>query len=149
MSDDLVFMMAQREARFPTDRRYAKNHMWAVDRADGIIRFGFSAYAVRLMLDVYFLEWHVEAGARLAPREEIGAIESKKAESGLFAPIAGTLQRFNEVLLSDPSTINLDNYGDGWLFDIEGPDEGLLSPAEYLAHVKSVWKVTQKTIRGL
>ncbi|MFV1966772.1 MAG: glycine cleavage system protein H [Pirellulaceae bacterium] len=149
MSDHLRFMMAQREACFPTDRRYATNHMWAVDRPYGVIRFGFTAYAVRLMLDVYFLEWHVDAGAELAFRHEMGAIESKKAESSLFAPIAGRLTRFNEALLSDPSTINLDNYGDGWLFEIEGPDHELLLPEAYLHHVKSVWKVAQKTIRGI
>ncbi len=149
MSDHLVFTMAQREARFPTDRRYATNHMWAVDRPDGVIRFGFTAYAVRLMLDVYFLEWQVDAGVELTHRQEIGAIESKKAESSLYAPIAGSLTRFNEALLSDPSTINLDNYGDGWLFEIEGPDNELLSPEAYLQHVKSVWKVAQKTIRGI
>ena len=81
-------------------------------------------------------------------RQEIGAIESKKAESSLYAPIPGRLVRFNEALLADPSGINLDNYGDGWLFEIAGTGEGLLSPGEYLEHLASVWEVTQKTLRG-
>ena len=89
-------MMGQFEARFPTDRQYARNHMWGSQR-DGLVRFGFTAYAVRLMLDVYFLEWHVEAGILLEHRQEIGAIESKKAESSLYAPIAGRLVRFNNA----------------------------------------------------
>jgi len=149
MSDHLVFKMMQHEARFPTDRRYATNHMWAVDLPGGVFRFGFSAYAVRLMLDVYFLEWGVDEGDELALRQEIGAIETKKAESGLYAPIGGRLLRFNENLLSDPSAINVENYGAGWLFDMTGRDDGLLSPEEYLKHVASVWKVAQKTIRGI
>lgn len=147
MSDELVFMMGQFEARFPTDRQYAKNHMWAEPR-DGGFRFGFTAYAVRLLQDVYFLDWSVDAGATLREKQLIGAIESKKAESDLFAPIGGQLIRFNDELLSDPSSINVDKYGAGWLFEMQGPGNGLLSPAEYIEHLDSVWEVTQRTIKG-
>ena len=103
MSDHLVFMMGQFEALFPTDRLYATNHMWALPQ-DDVYRFGFTAYAVRLLQDVYFLDWAVEPGARLRKSQEIGLIESKKAESSLFAPIPGELTSLNEELLSDPST---------------------------------------------
>ncbi|MDP6557119.1 MAG: glycine cleavage system protein H, partial [Pirellulaceae bacterium] len=71
MSEPLVFMMGVFEAQFPTDRKYAMNHMWATE-VDGVseldgatvlngatYRFGFTAYAVRLLQDVYFLEWMV------------------------------------------------------------------------------------------
>src|SRR5438874_5949734 len=87
MSGPLVFMMGKFAAEFPTDRRYAKNHMW-VERRGDCVRFGFAACAVRLLQDVYFLDWSVEAGIPLAERQEIGSIESKKAESSLYAPIA-------------------------------------------------------------
>ncbi|MCA9123015.1 MAG: glycine cleavage system protein H [Planctomycetaceae bacterium] len=147
MSDHLVFMMGEFEAIFPTDRQYAKNHMWALPQAAGVYRFGFTAYAVRLLQDVYFLEWSVDAGATLAERQEMGAIESKKAESALYAPMAGRLPRFNDELLSDPSTINVDKYGRGWLFEIEGSGL-LLSAADYINHLESVWEVTQRTIKG-
>ena len=148
MSDQLVFMMGEFEAFFPTDRQYARNHMWATMQATGVYRFGFTAYAVRLLQDVYFLEWSVDAGAALAERQEMGAIESKKAESALYAPIAGRLPRFNIELLSDPSTINVDKYGEGWLFEIEGSSDELLSAADYVKHLESVWEVTQRTIKG-
>lgn len=148
MSEPLVFMMGEFEAHFPTDRQYAKNHMWALPQSDSSCRFGFTAYAVRLLQDVYFLEWMVDSDVQLAARDEIGSIESKKAESALYAPVAGRLTRFNEALLADPSTINVDKYGDGWLFEIQGPAEELLSPKEYLEHLTSVWEVTQRTIKG-
>jgi glycine cleavage system H protein len=149
MSDELVFMMGDFEARFPTDRQYAYNHMWALPiDEDGRFRFGFSAYAVRLLQDVYFLDWTVEGGAVLKEKQAIGAIESKKAESDLFAPISGRLTRFNQDLLDDPSAINVDKYGNGWLFEMEGDDRSLVSPAEYLEHLDSVWEVTQRTIKG-
>lgn len=147
MSEPLVFMMGKFEAQFPTDRHYAKNHMWAQRQGD-LVRFGFAAYAVRLLQDVYFLDWEVAPETQLSERQEIGQIESSKAESSLYAPMPGRLVRFNESLLKDPSAINVDKYEAGWLFEIEGPGEGLLSPPEYIVHLEKVWQVTQRTIKG-
>ncbi len=146
MSDSLKFMMGEFEAEIPADRKYAKNHMWAAATLDGF-RFGFSAYAVRLLQDVYFLDWGVDAGTTLVEKQEIGSIESKKAESSLYAPIAGQLTRFNDKLLSDPSHINVDKYGNGWLFEMAG-NGSLLEPEQYVEHLASVWEVTQRTIKG-
>jgi glycine cleavage system H protein len=148
VSEPLTFMMGKFAAEFPIDRRYAKNHMWALAVDGGKIRFGFSAYAVRLLQDVYFLDWAVESGTDLKERQEIGSVESKKAESSLYAPIAGRLTGFNEELLADPALINLDKYNAGWLFEIEGPGDPLLDPPGYLGHLAAVWEVTQRTIKG-
>lgn len=175
MTGELVFMMGEFAARFPTDRQYARNHMWAMQRSlhapreetekstlhapreesphaereeYNMYRFGFSAYAVRLLQDVYFLDWSVTAPATIAERQQIGFIESKKAESDLFAPLAGKLVRYNDALMTDPSAINVDKYGDGWLFELEASGEGLLSPEQYLEHLTAVWEVTQRTIKG-
>ncbi len=156
MSDSLVFRMGEFEAAFPTDRQYARNHMWA-RRQDSAYRFGFSAYAVRLLQDVYFLDWIVEPGLDLQPRQEIGSIESKKAEASLYAPIAGRLSILNPELLDDPSAINVDTYGIGWLFEIqpsipntleEDDPSDLMSAQEYVAFLDEVWVATQRTIKG-
>jgi glycine cleavage system H protein len=147
MTDEFVFMMGKFEARFPADRKYAKNHMWAQAQGAGY-RFGFSAYAVRLLQDVYFLDWSIDAGTVLSEKQEIGSIESSKAESALYAPMAGRLTEFNANLLADPSTINVDTYGRGWLFAIEGGGDGLLSAEEYLIHLEAAWKVAERTIKG-
>ncbi|MBI1901662.1 MAG: glycine cleavage system protein H [Planctomycetia bacterium] len=148
-------MMGQFEARFPTDRLYCKNHMWARRGAapprspdSTVFRFGFSAYAVRLLQDVYFLEWCVDPGTNLRERQEIGNIESSKAESALYAPMPGLLRRFNELLLKDPSHINVDTYGEGWLFMMEGAGDTLLTPPQYLEHLAQVWPIAQRTIKG-
>jgi glycine cleavage system H protein len=149
MSGELVFMMGQFAAKFPVDRRYAKNHMWAKAAGEGEpYRFGFSAYAVRLLQDVYFLEWTVDAGTPLREKQAIGAIESSKAESELYAPMPGRLTEFNDNLLSDPSGINVDPYGEGWLFALEGSGETLLSPDEYLVHLAASWAIAERTIKG-
>lgn len=147
MTGELVFLMGKFEARFPADRLYARNHMWALAAGSGF-QFGFSAYAVRLLQDVYFLEWTVDADTALREKQEIGAIESSKAESALYAPMAGHLTRFNEALLGDPSAINVDTYGRGWLFEIAGPGGELLSPEAYLIHLEAAWKVAERTIKG-
>lgn len=147
MSSERVFWMGQYEARFPADRLYAKNHMWAQPRGD-VYRFGFTAYAVRLLQDVYFLDWTVEPGSQLERLQEIGAIESKKAESELYAPLAGKLTTFNGTLMSDPSAINVDTYGEGWLFEIAADGQELLSSEAYVEHLAAVWEITQRTIKG-
>ena len=156
MSDPLTFMMGEFAAQFPIDRQYARNHMWAqrVDDSESALadqlnwRFGFTAYAVRLLQDVYFLDWIIDPNARLAEGQEIGAIESSKAESSLYAPTTGMLTVLNETLMNDPSAINVDKYGAGWLFGMQSPGDNLMSPVEYLEHLTDVWEVTQKTIKG-
>ena len=77
-SDNLIFMMGEFEASFPTDRLYATNHMWAMPNSDSTsVRFGFTAYSVRLLQDVYFLDWMFDAPHPVEVGAEIGAVESK------------------------------------------------------------------------
>jgi len=147
VSDELVFQMGKFPARFPRDRQYAKNHMWAKATQSGY-RFGLSAYAVRLLQDVYFLDWTVDSGTQLRAGQEIGCIESEKAESDLFAPIEGKLIAINEQALSDPAQINVDTYGEGWLLEIAGSGEALLSPEGYMEHLEYAWSLAEKTIKG-
>ena len=149
MSADLVFMMGEHQAHFPTDRLYAKNHMWGQRLPAGGWRFGLTAYAVRLLQDVYFLDLVVEPEMPVKLRQEIGSIESKKAESSLYAPLAGTISGLNEKLIEDPSFINLDKYGQGWMFDIKPESaELLLEPEQYLDHLTAAWEIAQRTIKG-
>ncbi len=148
MSETLTFMMGEFEAEFPVDRQYASNHMWARAADDGVIQFGFTAYAVRLLQDVYFLDWLIEAPATLEAGQEFGSIESKKAESALYAPITGQLVEFNEALMEDPSTINVDKYERGWLFTMNGDSSELIGPTDYITLLDEVWDKTQRTIKG-
>jgi glycine cleavage system H protein len=81
----------------------------------------------------------------------IGAIESKKAESDLYAPLAGTLSSINENVLSDPSLINADPYGEGWMIELTARHDeinDLLAPDQYAEHLKEAWEVAQRTIKG-
>jgi glycine cleavage system H protein len=148
MPDSLTFMMGKYPAVLPADRRYCRNHMWCLP-GEGVLRFGFTSYAVRLMQDVYFLDWEVNAGDALALKQKIGHIETSKALSDLFAPIAGTLARFNGELLNDPSAINVDNYGNGWLFEMTSvSDIETLSAQEYHDFLAAGWEKTQNMLKG-
>lgn len=148
MSQSLTFMMGEFEANIPCDRRYAKNHMWALAIKDDVVRFGFSAYAVRLLQDVYFIDFDITEATPLKNRQEFGSIESKKAESGLYSPMTGVVVRINESLLNDPSGINVDKYGEGWLMEMRGDTSELLTPEQYLVHLEQAWEVAQRTIKG-
>jgi glycine cleavage system H protein len=147
MAEDLTFLMGTYAAVLPADRRYARNHMWAQERPPRW-RFGFTSYAVRLMRDVYFLDWQVGAGDAVALLQPIGHIETSKAVADLFAPVAGSITAFNEELLSDPSGINVDGYGAGWLFEMETGGDGLMDAAAYQQHLAENWEKTQRLIKG-
>jgi glycine cleavage system H protein len=147
MADDLTFLMGKYAALLPSELRYARNHMWC--RAlEGRCRFGFTSYAVRLMQDVYFLDWQVSAGDAVQQSQQIGHIETSKAVSDLFAPIAGTVVGFNEELLKDPSAINVDNHGAGWLFEMSGEAAGTMTVQEYYQFLDANWEKTQRTLKG-
>jgi glycine cleavage system H protein len=148
MSEPLTFMMGKFAALLPGELRYCRNHMWCRPGADGTHRFGFSSYAVRLMQDVYFLDWSVNRGDEVVLKQQIGNIETSKAVSDLFAPVAGTLRAFNQELLKDPSGINVDAYGSGWLFELSGDLGATLDVRGYYDYLAAGWDNTQRILKG-
>ena len=147
MAEAFKFLMGKYSATLPSELRYCKNHMWCRPGADHVHLFGFTAYAVRLMQDVYFLEWRIDPGL-VTLKQEIGYIETQKATSGLYAPLAGRIIRFNSALLEDPSTINVDNYGRGWLFEFAGDLNDTLEVEAYYAHLEAGWEATQRLLKA-
>ena len=85
MSEPLVFMMGKFEARIPVDRMYFESHLWVVPH-EAATRVGFTSYAVRLLQDVYFLDWQIDPDTQVRKKQQIGEIESSKAVSTLYAP---------------------------------------------------------------
>jgi len=147
MSEPLTFLMGKFPAVLPAELRYARNHMWCRS-TDGRQRFGFSSYAVRLMQDVYFLDWQVNPDDHLRELQQIGHIETSKAVADLFAPIGGVLRGFNQELLNDPTPINVDNYGAGWLFEMEGDPGSTMTALEYYQFLAENWEKTQRLLKG-
>lgn len=146
MSDALTFAMGKYEARIPVDRMYSENHHW-LQEGPGGFRVGLTAFSVRLLQDVYFLEWTIDANTRVRRKQDIGEIESSKAVSALYAPVDGKVLEFNELLLDDPTPINTDSYEAGWLYSFE-TDAKLLRAEEYVDLLDANWDDTQRMIKG-
>ncbi|HYU64635.1 MAG TPA: glycine cleavage system protein GcvH [Verrucomicrobiae bacterium] len=113
------------------DRRYTKTHEWvAVDGKHATV--GITDFAQSQLGDVVFLELP-SAGRKLAEHETFGVVESVKAASDLYSPVAGRITEVNEKLASRPELINADPYGEGWILklDLAGdlPNDLLDEPA--------------------
>lgn len=143
---DLTFMMGEFAARIPSDRLYSPNHLWLASENDHY-RVGFTSYSVRLLQDVYFLDWSIDPRTTVREKQEIGEIESSKALSSLYSPAAGTVLEFNPALLDDPSAINTDNYDSGWLYEFSS-DVEFLTPEQYMQILEDGWEETQRMIKG-
>jgi len=114
------------------ERRYTKTHEWVtVDGKQATI--GITDYAQSQLGDVVFLELPA-VGRQLGERESFGVIESVKAASDLYAPVAGKIAEVNEKLSTKPELVNSDPYGDGWILKLDVAGElpsDLLDEAEY------------------
>ncbi|HUY74025.1 MAG TPA: glycine cleavage system protein GcvH [Candidatus Dormibacteraeota bacterium] len=114
------------------DRRYTKSHEWvAVDGKTATV--GITDFAQSQLGDVVFLELP-SPGRKVAERETFGVVESVKAASDLYSPVAGRITAVNEKLAGKPELINSDPYGEGWILKLEltgGLPADLLDEAGY------------------
>jgi glycine cleavage system H protein len=101
----------------PEDLRYTTDHEWA--RIDGdIATVGVTDYAQGELGDIVFVEVETE-GEQLDAEEVFGTIEAVKTVSDLILPLAGEVIEFNQALEEDPSLINSDPFGDGWIIKLK------------------------------
>ena len=118
----------------PSELKYASSHEWARLEEDGTVTVGISDHAQEALGDVVFVE-NPDVGATLAAGDEAGVVESVKAASDIYAPVAGEVIAVNEVLEEAPETVNSDPYNDGWFFKLQPSDtselENLLSAEDY------------------
>ncbi len=123
-------------SNIPADLKYTKSHEWINNNENGTITVGITDHAQELLGDLVFVELP-EVGKELEAGEPCAVVESVKAASDIYAPIAGEVVEVNEALEEEPELINSDPYGDGWLFKLKLADDtildGLLSSDEYTA----------------
>lgn len=123
-------------SNIPSDLKYAKSHEWARLEADGTVTVGISDHAQDLLGDIVFVELP-EVGATLEAEDDAAVVESVKAASDIYAPIAGEVIAVNDALIDEPETVNDDPYDKGWFFKLKpaNADElnDLLSAEDYEA----------------
>jgi glycine cleavage system H protein len=117
----------------PSDRKFTKDHEWAV--LDGsTLRIGITDYAQDALGDVVFVGLPT-VGLEVTGGSAFAEVESTKSVSDIYAPLGGTVARVNDELADHPELLNEDPYGEGWLCEITVTDpasyEGLLSAGDY------------------
>ena len=125
----------------PDDLYYSKDHEWLRLESDGTAAIGITDHAQQELGDIVYVELP-EADTALEANEAMGSVESVKAVSEIFCPIAGTVVAVNEALEDAPEQANSDPYGDGWLIRLKLDDPAsvaatMLSAADYEKHVAS------------
>jgi glycine cleavage system H protein len=126
------------ELSFVEDVRYTEDHEWARQEGD-VVKVGISDYAQDQLGDIVFVELP-EAGASFDRGEEFGTVESVKAVSELYMPIAGEITAVNEELEGQPELVNKDPYAGGWMVEIRPSDQAeidsLMHKDAYLEKLK-------------
>jgi glycine cleavage system H protein len=126
-------------ANVPEGLYYSKDHEWLkVEGETGTV--GITDHAQSALGDVVYVELP-KSGETFGAHETFGSVESVKAVSELFIPVAGEVTEVNESLQDEPEKVNTDPYGDGWMVRIrvsdQGAVDGMLSAAEYEDYIKS------------
>jgi glycine cleavage system H protein len=121
-------------SNIPQDIKYAQSHEWLRFGADGIATVGITDYAQGSLGDVTFVQLP-KVGANLKAGESFGVVESVKAASDLYAPVAGTVVEVNTALDASPDLVNKDPFAGGWMLRLKVTDPAgaasLLDAAAY------------------
>ena len=126
-------------SKTPNDLRYTKSHEWVKRDADGTVSVGITDHAQGLLGDMVFVELP-KVGTQVTAGKECGVVESVKAASDIYAPIAGEVIAVNTAVSDSPESVNKDAYG-AWMFKLKpsaaGDIDKLLDAKAYEALVAS------------
>jgi glycine cleavage system H protein len=127
-------------SNIPADLKYAKTHEWARLNDDGSVTVGISDNAQEQLGDMVYVEVP-DVGKNVSLAQPCAVVESVKAASDVYAPLAGEIVEVNGKLGDSPETVNQDAYGEGWLFRLRPSDPGqleqLLDASAYEAFLES------------
>jgi glycine cleavage system H protein len=111
--------------KFPPELRYTESHEWVKSEPDGTVTVGITDHAQEQLGDIVFVE-PPQPGRRVAAGEAVGVVESVKAASDIYSPVAGEIVAGNTALAGAPEQVNQDAYA-AWIFRIKPDDTGALS----------------------
>jgi len=121
---------------YPEELKYNNEHTWLRLEGDDLGRVGITYYAQEQLKEVVFVDLP-EVGTGVTHMEPFGTIESVKATNDLFSPVSGEVVEVNNALKDEPTLVNKDPYGKGWMIAIKMSDlsevDLLISAQEYQA----------------
>ncbi len=121
-------------SNIPADLKYAKSHEWLKAGADGTALVGITDYAQNSLGDITFVQLP-KVGAAFKAGDSFGVVESVKAASDVYSPVAGTVLEVNKALEANPEKVNTAPYTDGWMLKLKlvNPADaaGLLAAGDY------------------
>lgn len=127
-------------SNIPVDLKYTKSHEWVRREPDGTVTVGITDHAQDLLGDMVFVELP-EPGRTLKGGQECAVVESVKAASDVYAPLAGEVVAVNEALNDSPELVNKDPYGEGWMMrirpNVDADVDALLDADVYQAQIES------------
>jgi len=122
----------------PKQLQYTKEHEWVRRESDGSVVVGITDHAQQQLGELVYVELP-EAGRTLKPGDALAVVESTKAASDVYAPLAGAVVSVNPALTAQPELVNTDPYGAGWLVRLQPAEAdaitGLIDAAAYTALV--------------
>lgn len=126
--------------KYPADLKYTKSDEWV--RVEGeTVTIGISDYAQDALNDLTYLEFSADIGSSLDAGDAIAEVESVKASSSIYTPIAGEVSAVNAAIKDSAETINADPYGQGWLVKLKVSDtsalDALMNAADYKTYCES------------
>lgn len=110
----------------PSDRHYTASHEWVRANSDGTVTVGITAHAQEALGELVYVELP-EPGRTLSTGEACAVVESTKAASDVYSPLAGDVVSVNSELGDAPQTVNTDPYDTGWLFTLKPADASALN----------------------
>ncbi|MGW8758429.1 glycine cleavage system protein GcvH [Streptomyces albidoflavus] len=110
----------------PEELKYTEEHNWVRVLPGGAAQVGITSYAQTQLGDIVFVELP-KVGQALDAEQAMGVIESVKAATDLYSPLAGKVTAVNDELEASPELINEEPYGDGWMVEIQPSDAGALN----------------------
>lgn len=123
------------------ETRYTNDHEWVRLEDDGTLTIGITDHAQEALGDIVFVELP-EIDREVAEGEACATVESTKAASDVFAPLAGRIAEINEAIMEDPGLINRDPQGEAWFWRMEPADdagfENLMDEEAYQALLETL-----------
>ena len=127
-------------SKIPSDIHYTKSHEWVRKRADGTLELGITDHAQEALGDLVFIDVPA-VGRELAAGEACAVVESVKAASDIYCPVAAVVTEGNAALADTPELVNQDPYGAGWILRAKPADAAglgaLMDAAAYAKHLES------------